>query len=71
MTVAEMIEKLQKMPQDLTVTFWGWDDYQDECEFWSEFNEVKLAPDQKSVQVGYQQSLAVEVLTLLQPNFPS
>lgn len=53
MTVAEMIEKLQKMPQDLTVTFWGWDDYQDECEFWSEFDEVKLAPDQKSVQVGY------------------
>jgi hypothetical protein len=53
MTVQELIEKLQMLPQDLTVQQYTYDDYQDEPVAFYDVEEVKLSDDGKNVQIHY------------------
>jgi len=53
MTVQELIEKLQELPKDLPVTYYTYDDYQDEPVIWWEVKDVKIAPDSDTVQLAF------------------
>jgi hypothetical protein len=53
MTVNELIEKLQKLPKDLPVTYYTYDDYQDDPVAWYDIEVVEIAPDSNTVQLSY------------------
>jgi hypothetical protein len=53
MTVQELIEKLQTLPQDLSVKQYTYDEYRSIMVEYEDVDEVKLSDDEKSVHIIY------------------
>jgi len=56
MTVAELIAKLEKLPQNLVVEVYSYDDYQDDPVAWLSLETVELSPATEALPATVQLS---------------